>query len=276
MTLNSDFLGNKTRVALPLLFLVVFSNTFAADHILKEQFGVNAGYFYVDADTQVKLDGTKSGLDGTELNLNNDLGMDSSISTVRLDAFWRITPKHRIDFSWYDIDQSGSSSVSDTINILGFSIPVGAGLQSEIQIETFKFNYTYNFFQAENYEFGPSIGVHLLDIDTRFHPSAFVGSISAGKPLSSSITLPTPVIGMRGAYAFTEKLLIRGSFDYTNLEIGTWDAELFDVSRAALDGFAKAAAGGDPFLIPTSEIVHGAAVTEAIVKSAASGQREKV
>ena len=56
----------------------------------------------------------------------------------------------------------------------------------------------------------------------------------------------------------------------------TWDAELFDVSRAALDGFAQAASGGDPFLIPTSEIVHGAAVTEAIVKSAASGQREKV
>jgi len=56
----------------------------------------------------------------------------------------------------------------------------------------------------------------------------------------------------------------------------TWDAELFDVSRAALDSFAQAAAGGDPFLIPPSEIVHGAAVTEAVVKSAASGRPEKV
>ncbi len=56
----------------------------------------------------------------------------------------------------------------------------------------------------------------------------------------------------------------------------TWDAELFDVGRAALDGFAQAAAGGAPFLIPSSEIVHGAAVTEAIVKSAASGQPQKV
>lgn len=56
----------------------------------------------------------------------------------------------------------------------------------------------------------------------------------------------------------------------------TWDAELFDVSRAALDAFAQAAAGGEPFLIPTSEMIHSSAVTEAIVRSAGSGQREKV
>ena len=34
--------------------------------------------------------------------------------------------------------------------------------------------------------------------------------------------------------------------------------------------------GGTPFLIPTDEMVHGASVTEAIVKSAASGRVEKV
>ena len=56
----------------------------------------------------------------------------------------------------------------------------------------------------------------------------------------------------------------------------TWQAELFDVSRAALEGFADAASGGQPFIIPSSEIIHGAAVTEAIIKSAESGQREKV
>jgi predicted dehydrogenase len=56
----------------------------------------------------------------------------------------------------------------------------------------------------------------------------------------------------------------------------TWQAESFDVARAALDAFARSAAGGDPFQISPSEIVHGAAVTEAIVKSASSGKTEKV
>ena len=55
-----------------------------------------------------------------------------------------------------------------------------------------------------------------------------------------------------------------------------WEAARLDVTRACLEAFATAAAGGAPYLIPTREMIHGAAVTEAVVKSAASGQVEKV
>jgi len=55
-----------------------------------------------------------------------------------------------------------------------------------------------------------------------------------------------------------------------------WEAERADVTLAALDAFARAAQGGPPYLITLEEMVHGAAVTEAVVRSAASGQVERV
>jgi predicted dehydrogenase len=55
-----------------------------------------------------------------------------------------------------------------------------------------------------------------------------------------------------------------------------WEAARLDVTRACLEAFATAATGGAPYLIPTREMIHGAAVTEAVVKSAASGQVEKI
>lgn len=55
----------------------------------------------------------------------------------------------------------------------------------------------------------------------------------------------------------------------------TWQAERCDVTRAALEAFADALDGA-PYLISTDEMVHGAAVTEAVVKSAASHQVEKI
>jgi hypothetical protein len=55
-----------------------------------------------------------------------------------------------------------------------------------------------------------------------------------------------------------------------------WQAETHDVSRAALDAFAAATEGGAPFPIPIDEMIHGAAVTEAVVRSAASGNPERV
>jgi predicted dehydrogenase len=54
------------------------------------------------------------------------------------------------------------------------------------------------------------------------------------------------------------------------------DAEAYDVTRAALEAFARAAAGGPPYPIDLDEVIHGAAVTEAIVRSAMSGQIERV
>jgi predicted dehydrogenase len=55
-----------------------------------------------------------------------------------------------------------------------------------------------------------------------------------------------------------------------------WSAAKFDVVEAALEAFADAAEGGNPYLISPAEMVHGSAVTEAIVKSAAAHQVVKV
>jgi len=72
------------------------------------------------------------------------------------------------------------------------------------------------------------------------------------------------------------RLFGTGKFQPIKGPAEVWDAARLDVTRACLEAFATAASGGAPYLIPTSEMIHGAAVTEAVVKSAASGQVEKV
>ncbi len=55
-----------------------------------------------------------------------------------------------------------------------------------------------------------------------------------------------------------------------------WEAARLDVTRASLEAFAAAAQGGPAYPIPLDQMVHGVAGTEAIVRSAASGQVERV
>jgi predicted dehydrogenase len=59
-------------------------------------------------------------------------------------------------------------------------------------------------------------------------------------------------------------------------EAKTWQAATMDISRVALDAFAKAAQGGPGYPIPHDQMIHGVAVTEAIVRAAASGKVEKI
>jgi predicted dehydrogenase len=56
----------------------------------------------------------------------------------------------------------------------------------------------------------------------------------------------------------------------------TWQAATLDVTRTALEAFGKAASGGPKFPIPIEEMIHGASVTEAVIRSAATGKTEMV
>src|SRR6201982_2517084 len=59
-------------------------------------------------------------------------------------------------------------------------------------------------------------------------------------------------------------------------EAKTWQAATIDISRAMLEAFAKAATGGPAYPIPYDQMIHGVAVTEAIVRAAGSSKVEKV
>ena len=54
------------------------------------------------------------------------------------------------------------------------------------------------------------------------------------------------------------------------------DVPVFDVNKAELEAFAHAAAGGAPYPISQAQMIHGVAVTDAIIASAKSAQLEHV
>jgi predicted dehydrogenase len=59
-------------------------------------------------------------------------------------------------------------------------------------------------------------------------------------------------------------------------EAKVWQAASLDVTRAALEAFARAASGGPAYPIPLDQVVQGVAATEAIIRSAGSGKVEQV
>jgi predicted dehydrogenase len=59
-------------------------------------------------------------------------------------------------------------------------------------------------------------------------------------------------------------------------EAKTWQAATLDVSRVALEAFARAAESGPAYPIPFDQMIHGVAVTDAIIAAAASAKVERV
>jgi predicted dehydrogenase len=55
-----------------------------------------------------------------------------------------------------------------------------------------------------------------------------------------------------------------------------WEADAIDLPRASLEAFAKAVQGGPAYPVSLDQMVHGVAVTEAIIKSSRSHNIEKI
>jgi predicted dehydrogenase len=86
------------------------------------------------------------------------------------------------------------------------------------------------------------------------------------------------VTHVAGASSEERRMRLFGTCKFQPLkgEAKVWQAATLDVSRAALEAFAKAAEGGEAYPIPYDQMIHGAAVTDAIVRSAASNKVERV
>ena len=73
-------------------------------------FSLSVGAFLTERNSKARVDST-NGDRGTEVDLEDDLGLDNSDAVVRVDGFWRFAEKHRIDFSVFDLSRFASTPI---------------------------------------------------------------------------------------------------------------------------------------------------------------------
>lgn len=187
-----------------------------------KKFSADFGFFYPIFNTGVRLDSKILGR-GTEIDGEDDLNLKTELSLFRAEAQWRFFPKHRLEFTYYDISRDSSVFLGRTLQFGDRTFTVGATIRSEIDIQIFKVAYTWSFLQTSDYELGISLGADLMDIKT---------SISA--PIigeeSEAIIAPLPVLGLRAAYAFNPNFILNTSADFFYLEYEEYMGRLLDVN----------------------------------------------
>ena len=193
-----------------------------------ERFSFNLGGFITAINSDVRL-GTE-GL-GIEVDVEDALDLDSSVSVFRVDGLWRFSSnlRHRLDLSWFDISRDSSTTLSENIQIGDTLFPLGTQVTTSFDLEVFKGAYSYSFFQDDRMDLGVSFGLFVMPIDFKIDASgAFEGHES------ESITAPLPVLGLRTDFAITSKLFLKYNIDFFYLEIDHFEGVITD-SKLALE-----------------------------------------
>jgi hypothetical protein len=186
-------------------------------------FTIKAGGYFPLQDTNVRVDG-KLGLGlGTELDFENDLGLDEDVFSYRIDAQWRYFSRHRLNFSFFDLSRDATTLVGRDI-IIGDLPPIfiGTTISTQWDYKVYAASYTWSFLQTNKYEVGFNIGAHITDINFAVSVLGFAAEVD-------QVTLPLPVIGLTGAYAFTPKLVLKSNAGFFYLKIDQYEGSLINI-----------------------------------------------
>ncbi|NOQ15535.1 MAG: hypothetical protein GQ581_00580 [Methyloprofundus sp.] len=217
-----------------LLFNAHVSQAETDTGYFQQTMGLHVGYFFTDIDSNARLSGS---LAGSELNFSTDLGLNNRTNTFISEVFWRITPKHRLDFTWFGLYQKGEKLSHKEFIINDNIIPAGTGLQTNFNHNRYQLTYTYNLFQGSNYETGPSLGIYTLSLNSSI--SSVIANTVKKTYSSKNITIPLPIIGWRGSYGVTDSITLHSHFNFMIVSINDWSGDLYDFQLSAEYNFWK-------------------------------------
>jgi hypothetical protein len=191
--------------------------------LMSEKFYVRLGYLVLEnTSTQISLN-KSDGFIGTSFDYQRDLGGDDSAGTGRFAAYYRFTPKHRIDFSTYAVNRDANRTLEIEIDFGDEEYEIGETVSSELDTRFYRVSYGYSFYHSKRAEIGLIGGLHVMDYSIKIERG------SDGTSEAADVTAPLPVWGLRVNYGITPKWFFK--FVYENFYIDLND----DIIGSLLD-----------------------------------------
>lgn len=209
----------STRVSLAFIHLALFSAISLHAQLATplessqneddyDHFSFRAGAFLLSSiNTKIRLSDSGGSI-GDDLDFKKDLGGEDSLNLFRADAEWRFGRRHKLQLSYFNINQSGSKVLSREIEWGGEVYPINLKVKSEFDTTVTRLNYGYTFFRNDTHEVTVLIGAHITQLDTS------ISGDSGNRKEGLSVTAPLPVFGLEWKAYLSERFTTQVSYEY--------------------------------------------------------------
>jgi hypothetical protein len=187
-----------------------------------DKFALSLGVFFTDRETDTRFD-SSAGSPGSNLDLEEELGLDKSDTVFRVDGRYRFANKHQINFSAFDLSRTASVQIQEEIDWNGEVYPIDTVINSNFDLTIYKVAYTWRFMQRDKGYLGLTGGLYIADFQMALE------SENTPQLSNDGATAPLPVIGLRGEYALSEKWSFRADAEIFAFEYGDFDGSLYDI-----------------------------------------------
>ena len=196
-----------------------------AVEFINEPFNINLGAFVVASKIDGSLRGNAAGA-GQDIDFGRDFGTDADQTRYRLDGLWRINKRHFVRLMYFNNDITKTRKIDRDIAWGDYTFLANGEVTAETKFQIYELAYEYAFIREPTYEVVGTGGVHYDKLTIQLAGQATVTVNGVTQPAnfeskSSSVPAPLPVLGLRGAWAVSDHIVLDGTGQVFKVHIGS-------------------------------------------------------
>jgi hypothetical protein len=201
-----------------------------------ERASIMLGGFITDRQSSTRLDSDSGS--GTDIDMEDDLGLESSTNVGRIGGYVWLGQRHRLDGAYFDLSRSAAIPIQETIEFGDETFAINTVVETEADLSIIKADYTFAVLARDSGWFGVTGGLYIAE------SSLALSQATLGRFESEDVTAPLPLFGLRGDYAINDRITLRGAMQWFAFEAEDVDGRLTDFYVGADYGFGQRMAVG--------------------------------
>jgi outer membrane protein len=183
------------------------------------RFEIRLGAFSDSIDSNIVRD-SSAGVPGSEVDLEQELGLEDSGNILQTDAIIRIGHYHRIEIGYFEMSRNGLTTLSNEITLGDETFAPGTEVSSSFTTKLLRVGYAYSLMNDDQKELGVMAGLHYADFRT------IVAAPDTGQREFSNAATPLPVIGVHGAVALGQNLTLGARIQIFRMRFDRFEGSL--------------------------------------------------
>jgi opacity protein-like surface antigen len=210
-----------SMAALTLAFLATLAH--AEDYLspTEERLRLSLGVIYTSNQTSLQID-SSGGVAGTPINAENQFGLDKWDFEPKFQAMVRVEERHRLRFDFFEVNRTGSTTITQPIIFRNVVLQPGDPLNSNFSISTLSLTYEYSILHGEKYEVAATLGVTETDISARARVATQTRHIDQREDQAG----PFATAGLDATYVISKRFYLDGRAEYMHISINELSGSL--------------------------------------------------
>ncbi|WP_240699582.1 outer membrane beta-barrel protein [Sphingomonas naasensis] len=213
---------------------LVSAATPASAQAVGDKVWLEAGAYWPDVDSHVRVQSKVIPLPAAEIDLEGDLALEDRQTLASVSGGIRIGPRLVVAADYYALKRNATRSIEREIVFDDVRYPVGVSVTSGFDSDIYRLTVGYDFVRSDKAEIGAAIGLHATRFEVSISGAGRIGNVSAGTQVRRRrIFAPMPTVGLFAHARLLPRVSATARVDYMALGIDDYRGRLIN-SQAAL------------------------------------------